>query len=237
MMPGLARLGLAAPVTGSASVNRTGRMPTAEPVSTATFAQVIQRARHHDEEALVTLYQRARPVVYRYVLARLGRQDLVEDVVADVFLVMVESIGGLRADHEAGFFAWLIQIAQGKCSRALRRMAQSASRSVPLAGSEAWETDSFAEPLATDLASNPAAFQEWRETLEELGLALGSLSSEQQLVIVGRFLGGQSIEELALALGKQPGAVRTMQFRALGVLAERLGLARKAGTAKKGGRA
>ena len=168
-------------------------------------------------------------------LARLGRPDLVEDVVSDVFLVMVESIGGLRADHEAGFFAWLIQIAQGKCSRALRRMAQSASRSVPLAGSEAWEGASFAEPLATDLASNPAALQEWRETLEELGLALGSLSSEQQLIIVGRFLGGQSMEELAL--GKQPGAVRVMQFRALGVLAERLGLVRKAGTARKGGRA
>ena len=238
MTPGLARLGLAAPVTGSASGDCTGRTPTVnrEPSSTTTFAQVLQQARRHDEEALVTLYQRARPVIYRYVLARLGRPDLVEDVVADVFLVMVESIGGLRADHEAGFFAWLIQIAQGKCSRALRHLARSAARSVPFAGSEAWES-SFAEPLATDLASNPAAFQEWRETLEELGLALGSLSSEQQLIVVGRFLGGQSIEELALALGKQPGAVRTMQFRALGVLAERLGLARKSGTARKGGRA
>jgi RNA polymerase sigma-70 factor (ECF subfamily) len=214
-------------------------MPTVnrEPSSTTTFAQVIQRARHHDEEALVTLYQRARPVVYRYVLARLGRQDLVEDVVADVFLVMVESIAGLRADHEAGFLAWLIQIAQGKCSRALRRLARNTARTISWSGSDAWEETSYAEPLATDLASNPLAVQEWRETLEELGLALGSLSSEHQLVIVGRFLGGQSIEELALALGKQPGAVRTMQFRALGVLAERLGLVRKAGTARKGGRA
>jgi RNA polymerase sigma-70 factor, ECF subfamily len=220
-------------------LSRTGRIPTVnwEPGSITTFAQVIQRARHHDEEALVTLYQRARPVIYRYVLARLGRPDLVEDVVADVFLVMVESIGGLRAEHEAGFFAWLIQIAQGKCSRALRHLARSTARSVPLASSSAWEPDSFAEPLATDLASDPVALQEWRETLEELGLALGSLSSEQQIVIVGRFLGGQSIEELALALGKQPGAIRTMQFRALGVLAERLGLARKSGTAKKGDRA
>ena len=220
-------------------MSRTGRMPTAnwEPVSSTTFAQVIQQARHHDEDALVMLYQRARPVIYRYVLARLGRADLVEDVVADVFLVMVESISELRAEHEAGFFAWLIQIAQGKCSRTIRYLARSAAHAVPLPGSDAWETSSVVEPAATDLAGDPVAFQEWRETLEELGLALGSLSSEQQLVIIGRFLGGQSIEELALALGKQPGAVRTMQFRALGVLAERLGLARKAGTAKKGGRA
>ena len=218
-------------------MSRTGRMPTAEPFSTTTFAQVIQRARHHDEEALVTLYQRARPIIYRYVLARLGRPDLVEDVVADVFLVMVESISGLRADHEAGFFAWLIQIAQGKCSRALRHLARNAARTVALRGSDAWDDASVDEPPATDLASDPVAFQEWQETLEELGLALGSLSSDQQIVVIGRFLGGQSIEELALALGKQPGAVRTMQFRALGVLAERLGLVRKPGTTRKGGQA
>ena len=218
-------------------MSRTGRMPTAEPFSTTTFAQVIQRARHHDEEALVTLYQRARPIIYRYVLARLGRPDLVEDVVADVFLVMVESISGLRADHEAGFFAWLIQIAQGKCSRALRHLARNAARTVALRGSDAWDDASVDEPPATDLASDPVAFQEWQETLGELGLALGSLSSDQQIVVIGRFLGGQSIEELALALGKQPGAVRTMQFRALGVLAERLGLVRKPGTTRKGGQA
>lgn len=218
-------------------MSRTGRMPTADPGSTTTFAQVIQRARRHDEEALVMLYQRARPIIYRYVLARLGRSDLVEDVVADVFLVMVESISGLRAEHEAGFLAWLIQIAQGKCSRAIQHLARSTAHTAPFPGSGAWENETFVEPQATDLTSDPVAFQEWRETLEELGLALGSLSSEQQTVLTGRFLGGQSIEELALALGKQPGAIRTMQFRALGLLAERLGLTRKSGTARKGGRA
>ncbi len=215
------------------------RLPTAsrETVSTTTFAQLIGRARHRDEEALVALYQRALPIIYRYVLARLGRPDLAEDVVSEVFLVMVESISTLRAEHEAGFFAWLIQIAQGKCSRALRHLTRSASRLVPLPDSRASEDDYLLEPVATDLISNPAALQEWRETLQELGLALGSLSAEQQVVIIGRFLAGQSIEELAQALGKQPGAIRALQFRALGVLAERLGLARGSRRARKGGRA
>jgi DNA-directed RNA polymerase specialized sigma24 family protein len=74
---------------------------------------VIKQARRHDEEALVALYQCALPVIYRYVLARLGRSDLVEDVVSEVFLVMVESIGDLRTEQEAGFYAWLLQIAHG----------------------------------------------------------------------------------------------------------------------------
>lgn len=188
---------------------------------------MLEQAKHRDEEALVALYQRALPVIYRYVLARLGRPDVVEDVVADVFLVMVESIGDLRAGHEAGFYAWLIQIAQGKIARALRRQQHNQVRLVSLSEtSEGGDENQEAALMATDMESNPAALQEWRETLEELGLALGSLTTEQQVVVIGRFLAGQSIEDLARTLNKKPGSVRALQFRALETLAERLGLTR-----------
>jgi RNA polymerase sigma-70 factor, ECF subfamily len=203
--------------------------------STTTFAQVIRQARRHDEEALVALYQRALPVIYRYVMARLGRPDLAEDVVSEVFLVMVESIDELRTEQEAGFYAWLLQIAQGKISRALRQVTRGESRSVSLL---AYASHPYpgAELAATDLSSDPVALHEWRETLEELGLALESLSAEQQVIVIGRFLAGQKIEDIALALGKQPGAVRVSQFRALHALAGRLGLARGSQRKGKGGR-
>lgn len=207
-----------------------------KPVSVETFAEVIGRARHRDEEALVALYKRGLPIVYRYVMARLGRPDLVEDVVSEVFLVMVESIGDLRTEHEPGFYAWLIQIARGKISRALRQLTRKERKQLPLPGPAAWsDPDCATEPIATDLMSNPVAAQEWHETLHELDVALGTLSAEQQAVVVGRFLAGQSIEDLAQALGKQPGAVRALQFRALGALAERLGLPRGPGRRGKGG--
>jgi DNA-directed RNA polymerase specialized sigma24 family protein len=93
------------------------------------------------------------------------------------------------------------------------------------------------ELLATDLVSNPVALHEWRETLEEVGLALGNLSAEQQLIVIGRFLAGQRIEDLAQVLGKQPGAVRVLQFRALNTLAKHLGLARGSQRKGKGERA
>ena len=197
---------------------------------------MIRQARRHDEEALVALYQRALPVIYRYVVARLGRPDLVEDVVSEVFLVMVESIDELRTEQEAGFYAWLLQIAQGKVSRALRQVTRGERRhvSLPTCATDPYPT---VELMATDLLSNPVALHEWRETLEELGLALGSLSVEQQVIVIGRFLAGQKIEELAQALGKQPGAVRVSQFRALKTLAGRLGLAREAQHEGKGGQA
>jgi RNA polymerase sigma-70 factor (ECF subfamily) len=198
---------------------------------------VIKQARRHDEEALVALYQRALPVIYRYVLARLGRSDMVEDVVSEVFLVMVESIGDLRTEQEAGFYAWLLQIAQGKVSRALRHLTRSERRYIPLPGIPATDNYSTVELMATDLVSNPVALHEWRETLEELGLALGSLSAEQQVIVIGRFLAGQKIEDLARVLGKQPGAIRILQFRALKALAKHLGLTRGSRRQGKGGRA
>jgi len=54
--------------------------------------------------------------------------------------------------------------------------------------------------------------------------------------VIGRFLAGLKIEDLAKALGKQPGAVRVSQFRALRALAEHLGLARGPGRKGKGER-
>lgn len=208
-----------------------------ESTATTAFARVIWRARQHDEEALVTLYQHALPVIYRYVLARLGRPDLVEDVVSEVFLTMVESIGDLRAEQEAGFYAWLLQIAQGKISRALRHAQRAERRHVSALDARTTEGYPAIEPAARDLGSNPVALHEWRETLEEVGAALESLSTEQQVVVVGRFLADQKIEDLAQALGRQPGAVRVLQFRALKTLAQRLGLSRKSRNTGKGERA
>lgn len=192
------------------------------PTTTTTFAHVIRQARCHDEEALVKLYQRALPIIYRYVLARLGRVDLAEDVVSEVFLVMVESIGDLRTEEEAGFYAWLLQIAQGKISRALRNLTKNDKKQLSLYSIVRDETFRL-EPTATDLGSNPAALNEWRETLEEVGTALGKLSSEQQIIVIGRFLAGQKVEDLAQALGKPAGTVRVLQFRALKTLAKHLG--------------
>jgi DNA-directed RNA polymerase specialized sigma24 family protein len=104
-------------------------------------------------------------------------------VVAEVFLVMVESIPDLRTAHEAGLYAWLIQIALGKISRALRHLSHHERRQIPLATElERRDHDAGTEPLATDLLSNPAALHEWHETLDALKWTLGSLSSELSLL-------------------------------------------------------
>lgn len=209
-------------------------MDTRVSLSPVSFARLIQRARIHDEEALILLYERALPVIYRYVMARVGRAELAEDVVSEVFLVMVESISELRTEEEAGFYAWLLQIAQGKISRLFRRLKRTGKWHVPMPDLFTGNGHASMEPVATDLASNPAALHEWSETLEEIGQALGSLSNEQQIILVERFLGEQNINDIAQALGKPAGTVRVLQFRALKSLATRLGLTRGSQRMRRG---
>jgi DNA-directed RNA polymerase specialized sigma24 family protein len=119
-------------------------------VGNVTFAQIIRKARTRDEEALTALYLHAAPTMYRYVNGRLRRPDLVEDVVSEVFLDMVEAIGNLRSEQEAGFFAWLYQIAQGKISRALKGVTASERRLEPLSTPVSGEDRPAVEPKATD---------------------------------------------------------------------------------------
>lgn len=189
-----------------------------------TFTQLIRDARERDNEALAMLYQHAFPIVYRHVLVRLGRPDQTEDIVSEVFLEMIDAISNLRTEQEAGFYAWLFQITQRKISKALKQLIRRKSKHLPLADMQIEEDHCLAvELVATDPASNPTALYEQRETLEELKSALNNLNPEQRMVITGRFLAGQRIEDLAQLLSKPSGTVRIIQFRALKILAQRLG--------------
>ena len=58
----------------------------------------------------------------------------------------------------------------------------------------------------------------------------------RETLVIGRLLAGLKIEDLAKALGKQPGAVRVSQFRALRALAEHLGPSHGPGRKGKGER-
>ena len=188
---------------------------------------------------MAALYRRALPVIYRFVYAHLGQPELVEDVVSDVFLVMVESIEQLRTEQEAGFYAWLIQIAHRKVAHTIAQVQHHRLHEAPLPDDLDQETD--AEEPHEELADtcpdrDPAAMLERQETVDELQDALHTLSQDQQVVLTGRFLAGQSVEDLAQALHKRPGAVRALQFRALGKLAERLGFTTRQAQESRGGR-
>lgn len=182
------------------------------------------------------LYRLALPAVTRFVQSRLGKPDLVDDVVQEIFLTMVMEIGDLRATYEKGFYAWLMSITRAQVSLRIKKISRTDARHLPLTGltddEEGWDER---EPPATDLESDPQAMQEWREQVSEINKALEGLTNEQRSVIKGRFIEGKEIEELSLTMDKRPGAIRQLQFRALKQLAKSLGRIRGPQAGRQGG--
>jgi RNA polymerase sigma-70 factor (ECF subfamily) len=181
------------------------------------FEQALRQAQAANQQAMGMLYKRFLPVVYRYALAHVGDVYTAEDVTSETFFAIVEHIGETRARDELGFAAWALGIARNKVAMHFRRQrarpdAQPLSDQIDFIGHQSHERD----PLDVITA---------QESWGEVVTALGRLTEEQRSVILYRSVLGYSAEDVGQLLGKQPGAVRALQFRALASLARFLEVA------------
>jgi DNA-directed RNA polymerase specialized sigma24 family protein len=78
------------------------------------------------------------------------------------------------------------------------------------------------EPLALAEAGDPLRVVLAREEWGDVVAGLRGLTEEQRDVLLYRCLLGYSTEEVASMLGRQAGAIRALQFRALSALARQL---------------
>jgi RNA polymerase sigma-70 factor (ECF subfamily) len=178
------------------------------------FETALARAKSLDERSLSLLYARFLPVVYRFHLARLGDSHLAEDLSAETFMAMVEQIPRVRAEDELTFAAWLLGIARNK---QLMYFRARRSRPAPVYGVPK------DIPLYTSAdEDDPLAVLTARESWSEVVAALNELTEEQRNVVLYRCVLEYSAEEVGSLLGKQAGAVRALQFRALASLARHL---------------
>src|SRR5438105_1853318 len=77
-----------------------------------SFKHLLDAARSKESEPLSILYREFLPVVFGYIALRVPDRATAEDLTSEVFLKMVESISQLRTSDEAGFAAWILQIAR-----------------------------------------------------------------------------------------------------------------------------
>ena len=165
-----------------------------------TDGALVHAAKSGDASAFGELYERYRDAIYRYCLSRTGTAHDAEDLTSDVFVKALHSIDRYQ-DRGLPFVAFLYRIA--------RNAAIDRSRTLK-------------QPLSVDeLVTQPAS----RQNVEAdamlavdrsiLLAALTKLKTEHRDVIVMRFIEGYSALEVAAALGKTEGAVRTLQHRAL----------------------
>jgi RNA polymerase sigma factor (sigma-70 family) len=180
-------------------------------MSPERFTSLLESAREGSEAAWQELYNGLAPVVLGYLRAN-GAPDP-EDVLSEVFLQVARDIATFEGD-ERGFRSWVFTIAHHRLIDARRH---SARRPVDLA----------AEPPEPGERADDAADEALnRIGTEEVNRILAALSEDQRAVILLRVVGDLSIEDVAQAVGKRPGAVKALQRRGLAALKRELGKSR-----------
>jgi len=174
------------------------------------FTSLLEAAREGSEVAWREIYDDLAPVVLGYL--RANRAPDPEDVLGEVFLQVARDISRFEGDDH-GFRSWVFTIAHHRLIDARRH---SARRPVELT----------AEPPEPHGRADDAADEALRKiSSEEVQRVLGALSEDQRAVLLLRVIGDLSIEDVAKAIGKRPGAVKALQRR--GLAAVKRHLARK----------
>lgn len=170
---------------------------------------LVVRVQAGDREAFGLIYERYHPKVLRYVSRRVSPHQLAEDLAADVFVRALRGIGALAwQGRDVG--AWLMTIA--------RNLVIDHFKSAP--ARMEWATGDVDEGDRPD--NDPAVSPEAAAlaSLESADLIerIGYLGPDQRQCIALRFLEQMSVAETAQAMGRNEGAVRALQWRALQAL-------------------
>jgi RNA polymerase sigma-70 factor (ECF subfamily) len=179
-------------------------------MSPERFRSLLEEAREGSEAAWQELYDGLAPVVLGYL--RSNNSPDPEDVLSEVFLQVARDIARFEGE-EPGFRSWVFTIAHHRLIDARRH---SARRPVELAAEP---------PEPTGRADDAAEEALARIGEQEVQRVLGALSEDQRTVLLLRVIGDLSVDDVAKAMGKRPGAVKALQRR--GLAAVKRELARK----------
>lgn len=165
--------------------------------------ELLARAKRLDMEALAEIYDLYNLGLYGYALRLLGDVELAEDCVAETFSRFLQALHSGKGPRTY-LQAYLYRIAHNWITDQYRRQPIP-----PL---------SLDENLHTSSGMLPE--QEVVENIqkEKVRAALLHLTPDQRQVIMLKYYGGWGNKEVAAALDKPLGAVKSLQHRALGAL-------------------
>jgi RNA polymerase sigma-70 factor, ECF subfamily len=176
-----------------------------------TDAELVGRCLRGDLEAFHDLTTRYYRPMGGFVLKRVGRPDVVEDLVQETFLEAFRSLkAGKRPEH---FSSWLFGIAHNTCGKWLRR-----KRPVLF--------DPREPPV--DLAAPPELsaqeeLEEQRNLLAKLESGLAGLPAETRQMLDLKHKEGKTCEQIAGQLGRPVGTVKSLLARTYKMLRARMG--------------
>ncbi|MEW2622089.1 ECF subfamily RNA polymerase sigma factor, BldN family [Streptomyces sp. NPDC048106] len=198
------RRGRSAGASGAA----TARRPAADSDS-ARMMDLVERAQAGEAEAFGRLYDQYSDTVYRYIYYRVGGRATAEDLTSETFLRALRRIGTFTWQGR-DFGAWLVTIARNLVADHFK---SSRFRLEVTTGEmlDANEVERSPEDSVLESLSNAALLD-----------AVRRLNPQQQECVTLRFLQGLSVAETARVMGKNEGAIKTLQYRAVRTLARLL---------------
>ncbi|MGW0708560.1 ECF subfamily RNA polymerase sigma factor, BldN family [Streptomyces sp. NPDC002643] len=192
----------------SGATATTTRRPAADSDS-ARMMDLVERAQSGEAEAFGRLYDQYSDTVYRYIYYRVGGKATAEDLTSETFLRALRRIGTFTWQGR-DFGAWLVTIARNLVADHFK---SSRFRLEVTTGEmlDANEVERSPEDSVLESLSNAALLE-----------AVRRLNPQQQECVTLRFLQGLSVAETARVMGKNEGAIKTLQYRAVRTLARLL---------------
>jgi RNA polymerase sigma factor (sigma-70 family) len=172
-----------------------------------TNRATVEAAGKGDPAALEGLYRGLAPAVLGYLRAQGAREP--EDLTSETFVGVVRGLRRFRGD-EGDFRSWVFSIAHRRLLDERRSLARRPAETIP----------------PTEIPDRAGGDVE-DEALARMGArwasdAVARLTAEQRDVLLLRVLADLSVQDVARILKKSPGAVKSLQRRALVALARHI---------------
>jgi len=175
----------------------------------AALERLVAEARSGDADAFGRIFDHYHDPIYRYIASRVKRPVDAEDLTQAVFVKALEALPRYES-RGVPFGGWLFRLARNTVIDHVRTRREHA------------DLEAVGEQL--DGIAGPDEIVAKRTDMDAVAVALEALTAEQREAIALRFFAGLSAREAAVAMGKQEGTIRGLQFRAIAALRRQLGI-------------
>ena len=175
----------------------------AEIQSQVDVTALVRQAQSGGAAAFSELYEHYYDSIFRYVSFRTGNTAEAEDITAEVFVRMIESIHRFKWQGYP-FSSWLFRIAHNLVVDFYRKKGRR--RIVSLEN---------APPIMEEGVVDADARMDLELKMGDVRRAMEDLTDLQREAITLRFAAGLSVAETARAMGKKDNAVKALQHAGL----------------------
>lgn len=176
-----------------------------------TDRELVRRTLAGDQDAFAVLHRRYYARIYRLALFRCRTAADAEDIACETFLRAIAHLPTYRFQGES-LLPWLSRIATNAAYDLGRRHAGATLISLDARAAE--DVRALIESLR-DEGPDPHALAERHETQELIRSAVATLPRDQADAILLRFGGDLPLAEIAVALNRTEGAIKSLIHRGL----------------------